>query len=213
MFDGIERALAAGGYVVAFWSAPSKSSRWVELEHKQSEILHPNRVLYAALDETPVPLVTWQGGVVKVFGTLNVLNCSALTTSSCGSTGSFIAIRGRTSWTNLVLVAIGLERRETDVNETIIAVIVSASVALLVGILSFLATWKQTRIMKKQFEMMMKTEASESARFEQSTKREFDTVGELATRQRERQSARCAFWQTARHRASRPGEAYWSPAQ
>ena len=68
IFHGIERALAAGGYVVAFWSNRAHSSRWVELEHQQSEIMQPQRVLYAVLDETPLPLPTWQGGVVQLYG-------------------------------------------------------------------------------------------------------------------------------------------------
>lgn len=66
--DGIDRALAAGGYVVALWSAAGQASRWTEAERERSDVMQPHRVLFALLDETPPPLVSWQGGLVQLYG-------------------------------------------------------------------------------------------------------------------------------------------------
>lgn len=66
----IHQRIQAGGYVIALWSAQAQTSRWVQAELQFSDTLVRDRVLFAQLDDTPMPM-TSRGtymNVVQIYG-------------------------------------------------------------------------------------------------------------------------------------------------
>jgi hypothetical protein len=59
----ISYAIEQGGYVITFWSALAAKSRWVEHHYADAFIKDPSRVLFALLDDTPLPASSETYGV------------------------------------------------------------------------------------------------------------------------------------------------------